>query len=416
MEPIILKRNRELYKIGNYLREGGYEALRKALTLEPDTVVDMVKRSGLRGCGGAGFPAGAKWGFVPKVPGQKYLCCNGDEGEPGSFKDREIMEEHPHLLLEGINITCHAIGADTAYLYVRGEYCKAIERIEAALNEAEEKRRLSAKVLVHRGAGAYICGEETALLESLEGRRGMPRLRPPFPAVSGLYGRPTVINNVETLSYVPHIILNGPEKFSSFGVGKSRGHKIFSVSGDVNRPGNYEVTFGITLRQLIYDHAGGIKGNKRLKAVIPGGASAPILSPEHLDISMDFESLSQAGSMLGSGGIIVMDEETCMVKVASVLSRFYYHESCSKCTPCREGTYWLKSILERVEGGEGVQGDVETLQRVCGRMAGRCFCALGEAAINPVLSSIKHFREVYDYHIRERRCMGNSQKRMKIML
>lgn len=238
MEPIILKRNKELYKIENYLKAGGYESLRKALSLDPDSIIDMVKRSGLRGCGGAGFPTGIKWGFVPKVPGQKYLCCNGDEGEPGSFKDREIMEEHPHLLLEGIAIACRAIGATVAYIYVRGEYAKSIERIESAIKKAEEKALLPVTISVHKGAGAYICGEETALLESIEGRRGMPRLRPPFPAVSGLYGRPTVINNVETLSYLPYIVLNGPEAFSAAGTGKSRGHKIFSLSGDVNRPGS----------------------------------------------------------------------------------------------------------------------------------------------------------------------------------
>lgn len=405
MEPIILKRGRELYRIENYLKEGGYEGLRKALTLERDIIIDMVKRSGLRGCGGAGFPTGIKWGFVPKVQGAKYLCCNGDEGEPGSFKDREIMEEHPHLLLEGISIASHAIQASTAYIYVRGEYCRSISRLENAIKEAKEKDLLPIDIIIHKGAGAYICGEETALLESIEGRRGMPRLRPPFPAVSGLYDRPTVINNVETLSYLPYIILNGPEKFASLGRGKSRGHKIFSISGHVKRPGNYELPFGVTIRQLIYEYGDGIKGDKRLKAIIPGGASAPILTHEHLDIPMDFESLSEAASMLGSAGVIVMDEETCMVRVAVILSRFFYHESCSKCTPCREGTYWLNSILKRIEGGEGVQGDVETLHRVCDRMAGRCFCALGEAAINPVLSSIRYFREEYDYHISEKRCM-----------
>lgn len=404
MEPIILKRNRELYKIENYLNDGGYGAFRKALTLEPDTIIDMVKRAGLRGCGGAGFPTGVKWGFVPKVPGQKYLCCNADEGEPGSFKDREIMEEHPHLLLEGIAIACQAIGAATAYIYIRGEYNRSIERLETAIKEAEDRELLPIKALIHKGAGAYICGEETALLESIEGKRGMPRLRPPFPAVSGLYGRPTVINNVETLSYVPYIIYSGPERFFSLGVGKCRGNKIFSISGHVNRHGNYEVPFGTTLRQLIFEYADGVRGGKNLKAIIPGGASAPILTPDNLDISMDFESLSAAGSMLGSAAVIVMDEETCMVKVASILSRFFFHESCSKCTPCREGTYWLKSILERIEEGGGVVGDVESLEKVCGKMAGRCFCALGEAAINPVLSSIKHFREEYDYHIREKRC------------
>lgn len=408
MKPIILNRNRHLYRIENYLGYDGYEALRNALSLEPDTLIDMVKRSGLRGCGGAGFPTGVKWGFVPKAPGQKYLCCNGDEGEPGSFKDREIMEEHPHLLLEGIAIACRAIGATVAYIYVRGEYSRAINRIETAIKDAGDKGLLPVEVLVHKGAGAYICGEETALLESIEGKRGMPRLRPPFPAVSGLYGRPTVINNVETLSYLPYIILNGPESFSSVGTGKSRGHKIFSVSGHVNRPGNYEVIFGITLRELIYDHAGGVRGDKRLKAVIPGGASSPVLTSDYLDVSMDFESLSAAGSMLGSGGVIVMDEDACMVKAAYILSRFFFHESCSKCTPCREGTYWLKSILERIDAGRGVQGDIDSLQRVCRKMAGRCFCALGEAAINPVLSSIKHFREEYDYHIREKRCMAET--------
>src|SRR3990172_6276396 len=376
MEPIILKRGRELYKIGNYLREGGYEALHRAIDLEPDAIIDMVKKSGLRGCGGAGFPTGTKWGFVPKTPGEKYLCCNGDEGEPGTFKDREIMEE----------------------------YSKAIQRLETALIDAKEKGLLTVDIIINKGGGAYICGEETALLESIEGRRGMPRLRPPFPAVSGLYCKPTVINNVETLSYIPHVILNGPEAFAASGKNKSRGHKIFSVSGHVRHPGNFETTFGITLRELIYEYAGGIRDAKRIKAVIPGGASSAILTEEHLDISMDFESLAEAGTMLGSGGVIVMDEDTCMVRTASVLSRFFCHESCSKCTPCREGTYWLNTVINRIEKGAGVLGDVETLERVCGRMAGRCFCALGEAAINPVLSTIKHFRNEYDFHINESRC------------
>ena len=404
MEPIILKRGFELYKIENYIREGGYESLRKAIALEPGTIIDIVKRSGLRGCGGAGFPTGTKWGFVPNTPGEKYLCCNGDEGEPGTFKDREIMEEHPHLLIEGISIASRAIGAAAAYLYVRGEYSKAIERLDTALSDAKERDLLTVDIIIHKGGGAYICGEETALLESIEGRRGMPRLRPPFPAVSGLYGKPTVINNVETLSYVPRIILNGPENFAASGKNKSRGHKIFSVSGHVRQPGNYETTFGVTLRELIYEYAGGIRDDKRLKAVIPGGASAAILTDEQLDISMDFESLTEAGTMLGSGGVIVMDEDTCMVRAASVLSRFFCHESCSKCTPCREGTYWLNTVINRIENGEGVPGDVETLERVCSRMAGRCFCALGEAAINPVLSTIKHFRKEYDFHINEGHC------------
>jgi NADH-quinone oxidoreductase subunit F len=376
MEKVLLKDidNPDSHTLDAYLSGGGYRAVKKALGIETENLIQMVKDSGLRGRGGAGFPAGLKWGFIPKDPGiQKYLCCNADEGEPGTFKDRAIIENNPHLLIEGMIIASYAIGAAKAYIYIRGEFAIGARRLEDAVKEAYGGGYLGENILgsgfsldifVHRGAGAYICGEETALLESIEGFRGHPRRKPPFPALSGLYGKPTVINNVETLSCVPSIVEKGPKWFAGIGPAKSSGPKIFGVSGHVERPGLYELPMGTPLKEIIFDHSGGVRGGKRLKAVIPGGVTAPVLTEEDLDTPMDFDSLAAKGSMLGSGAIVVMDETTCMVKAAYIIMRFFSHESCGKCTPCREGTLWMMRILKRLEYGEGRPGDVEELERL----------------------------------------------------
>jgi NADH-quinone oxidoreductase subunit F len=365
----------------DYLAHGGYQALPKALKdLTPAQVLDAVKRSGLRGRGGAGFPTGMKWGFIPKDAGKPvYLVVNGDESEPGTFKDRMLIEEEPHQLLEGVILASYAIGCRQAFIYCRGEFVRGGEVLRRAIREAYAAGYLGPSVLgtgfgldvvLHRGAGAYICGEETGLLESLEGKRGQPRPKPPFPAVSGLYRSPTVVNNVETLSNIPHILLRGPEWFSGIGPAKSTGPRLFSVSGHVARPGNYELPMSVTLRELIFDHAGGLPPRRRLKAVIPGGSSAPVLTDQHLDVTMDFDSLAAAGSMGGSGGVIVMDDTTCMVRVGEIVSRFYHHESCGQCTQCREGTAWLHKVLARIERGEGRREDLELLVDMCDNMKG----------------------------------------------
>ena len=405
----------DIDKIDVYIHEGGYKALEKALReMTPDEVTDVVTKSGLRGRGGAGFLTGKKWSFIPKDPSlTKYLCCNADESEPGTFKDRELILRNPHQLIEGIALCCYAIGSNRAFIYIRGEYIEPARKLEAAIAEAYEKGFLGRSILgsdfnlevqIYRGAGAYICGEETALLNSLEGLRGEPRFRPPFPAIKGLYEGPTVINNVETLSNVPHIIANGAEWFASIGTEKSTGTKVFSVSGHVNKPGNYELPMGTAARELIYDHAGGILNGKELKAFIPGGSSVPMLTKEHLDIGLDFESLMAAGSMLGSAGVIVMNEDTCIVRAALNMAKFYEHESCGKCTPCREGTGWMRQMLESIEHGEGKMDYIDMLVEIASNINGKSFCALGDAAAQPVLSSIKHFREEYEAHVREGRC------------
>jgi NADH-quinone oxidoreductase subunit F len=393
---------------------GAYGAVAAAYGMRPVDVIDEVKRSGLRGRGGAGFPTGVKWGFAamdPKTP--KYLICNADEGEPGTFKDRFILEGDPHLLIEGMIIAGYAIGAERGYIYLRGEYPGAAEVLDHAIVQAYAKGFLGSNILgkgmrfdlsLHRGAGAYICGEETSLIESLEGRRGQPRVRPPFPANAGAWGKPTVVNNVETLANVPAIFLLGSKAYAKIGAEGSPGTKIFCVSGAVNRPGGYELPLGTTLREIIYTHAEGIRDGRRLKAVIPGGASTPMLSAEQIDVHMDFNSLLAAGSMLGSGAVIVMDDRTCMVHAAAVLVRFFAHESCGKCTPCREGTGWLLQIYTRMLGGGGRSGDIELLQNICGKMKGKCFCPLGEGAINPVLSSIQRFREDYERCVQGQEC------------
>ncbi|MFA5785668.1 MAG: NADH-quinone oxidoreductase subunit NuoF, partial [Actinomycetota bacterium] len=368
----------------------------------------------LRGRGGAGFPTGGKWGFIPRDTGLPvYLVVNGDEGEPGTFKDRELIERDPHQLIEGILISAYAIGAARAFVYLRGEMALAGRRLEAALAEAGGAGYLGARVmgrdfgleiLVHRGSGAYICGEETALLESLEGFRGQPRLRPPFPAVKGLYASPTAINNVETICAIPHVIERGVAWFRSLGTERSPGPKIFSISGEINRPGNYEAALGIPARVLIEDFAGGVWKSKQLKAFAPGGSSTPLLSAEHLDVRMDFESVAAAGSQLGTGAMIVIAEGTCIVRAVRRFTDFYAHESCGKCTPCREGTYWMRHTLARIEEGRGRAADVDTLLDVCSQMFGRCFCPLGDGAVSPVESSIRLFREDYERHIREGAC------------
>jgi len=407
----------EQYKIENYIKNGGYQGLAKALKeFKLADIIELVKKSGLRGRGGAGFPTGLKWGFIPKDSKKpKYLCVNADESEPGTFKDREIMEKDPHLSVEGAIIASYAIGANVCFYYIRGEFVLGAQRIQKAIEEAYAKGYLGKNILgsgynldmyLYRGAGAYICGEETALLESLEGKRGLARVKPPFPAVEGLYKSPTVVNNVETLANVPEIVLKGADWFTSIGTAKSPGTKIFSLSGHINKPGNYELEMGTPLRHLIYDLGGGIKDNRKLKAIIPGGPSVPLLIEEHLDVKLDFESLVQAGTMLGSGGVIVMDETTCMVKTALILMNFFKHESCGKCTPCREGTVWLYDILYRLEHGNGKREDIDLLLKVCENIGGRTICALGDAAIVPVQSTIKYFREEYIAHVENQGCIA----------
>ncbi|MCJ7578236.1 MAG: NADH-quinone oxidoreductase subunit NuoF, partial [candidate division Zixibacteria bacterium] len=393
-----------------------YRALPKALKeYSPPDLIEMVKKSGLRGRGGAGFPTGLKWGFVPKdSPKPKFLLCNADEGEPGTFKDRWLIEKDPHQLIEGIIISSYAIGAHRAFIYIRGEFAFGAERLENAIKEAYHKGYLGKSILgsgfdldleVYRGGGAYICGEETSLMESIEGERGNPRLKPPFPASVGLYLSPTVINNVETLSNIPHIVLNGADWYAGIGMPKSTGTKIFSLSGHVKSPGNYELPMGTPLRELIYDYGGGIKDDRKLKAVIPGGVSTPVLTSQLLDVKMDFESLFEAGSLLGSGAVIVMDETTCMVKVAYRLSKFYEHESCGKCVPCREGTRWIRMIMERIENGKGREEDIDLLLDICTNIAGKTVCPMGDAAVVPIMSTIQKFRDEYEYHIKNKKCM-----------
>jgi len=419
LEPLLLKNMLQPGYSGSradYERAGGYQALKKTLgKIRPAEVIEMVKKSGLRGRGGAGFPTGVKWSFIPKDhPGPRYLVCNADESEPGTFKDRQLMERDPHQMIEGMIIAAYAIGAHTSYIYIRGEFVLGARILERALMEAYQAGYLGANILgtgfaldvyVHRGAGAYICGEETALLESLEGKRGLPRIKPPFPATHGLFQKPTVVNNVETLSNVPHIVNRGGDWFASLGnPPKSTGTRVFCMSGHLKRPGNYEVPMGVTFREIIYDIAGGMRGDKPLKAFIPGGASAAFLTQEHLDVKMDFESVAQAGSMLGSGGITVMEEGTCMVWAAENLLHFFNHESCGKCTPCREGSSWLLQILRRIDHGKGKREDLDTLLRLCGNIAGRTVCAFGDAEIAPITSTLQYFREEYEAHIREQRC------------
>ncbi len=399
-------------RIDVYLARGGYTALRKALGMSREALIAEVKESGLRGRGGAGFPAGLKWSFMPKGDETKYVCVNTDEGEPGTFKDRLLVEHDPHSIIEGTIIAAYAVNAHRAFVYIRGEFFLGVKRWIKAIDEAYRHGFLGKDILgsgfdldlsVHRGAGAYICGEETALINSLEGKRGEPRIKPPYPAQIGLWGRPTLVHNVETLANIPHIVNRGAEWFKSIGTPKSTGPKLFCVSGHVRQRGNYELPLGTPLREIIFDYAGGMRGDKPLKAVIPGGASTPVLTAEYLDIPMDFESLAEAGSMLGTGAIIVMEEGTDMVDVARHLAHFFTHESCGKCTPCRVGSRQLADILDRIVAGEGRAGDIELLEDICANMLGNTFCPMGDAAVNPVLSTLKHFRNEYEYYIKYKR-------------
>jgi NADH-quinone oxidoreductase subunit F len=414
MEKILTKNFavKNSHTLAVYESTGGYGSLKKLFAMQPTQVVEEVKRSGLRGRGGAGFPTGMKWSFVPQDnPKPKYLCVNADESEPGTFKDRYIMELDPHLMLEGIVICCYAIRAHTAYIYIRGEFVFPLERLEVAVAEALAKGYLGKNILgsgfdldvhIHRGAGAYICGEETALLESLEGKRGWPRLKPPFPAVVGLFGSPTVINNVETIATLPYILEHGAQAYRKFGTEKSPGTKMFSVSGHVQRPGNYEVPLGYPLKKLIFEDCGGMKDGRALKAVIPGGSSVPILpAAVAVAATLDYEDLAAKGSMLGSGGVIVMDETTCIVKALTNLAHFYSHESCGQCSPCREGTGWAHKILKRILAGEGARGDLDLLLKIADNMAGKTICVLADALAMPIQSYLKKFRKEFEAYIKQ---------------
>jgi len=400
-----------------YEAGGGYAKLGEWLRLMPETIIEEVKKSTLRGRGGAGFPTGMKWSFLPKdSPKPRYMCVNADESEPGTYKDRVILERDPHRLIEATVVSCHAIRSKTAYVYIRGEFHEGARTLEAALAEARAKGYVGKNILgtgvdveihVHRGAGSYECGEETALIESLEGKRGQPRIKPPFPAVVGLYGCPTIVNNVETLVNVPLILTRGAEWFATYGNEKNGGPKLYSISGHVARPGSYEAPMGkISLRELIYGagYAQGIAGGRKLKAVVPGGSSTPVLTAAEIDMPMDFDGVAKAGSMLGSAGTIVMDESTCMVWMAKNLSYFYKHESCGKCSPCREGTGWMLRLLTRIEAGQGQPSDIDMLFKVADSIGGKTVCPFGDAAIAPPQSSLAKFRAEFDYHVREKRC------------
>lgn len=413
----LLLRHRDvpnIHKLDVYLNNGGYKGLEKALNeYQPDQVIDLVKRANIKGRGGAGFPAGVKWGFIPKAPGPKYVVVNGDESEEGTFKDRELMEYNPHQIIEGALIAAYAIQALAVYIYFRGEFMVAAAPFEQAVRDAYEANLAGRHILgsdfscdfyVHYGAGAYICGEESALLESLEGKLGQPRLRPPFPAQKGLYQAPTVVNNVETLCNVPPVVVYGADWYLSMGPADSPGPKICCLSGHVNRPGNYEIIMGQTIyRDLIFkeEYGGGIPGGKALKAILPSGGSGPVVTAAALDAKVTFSGLTPFNSIMGSASIIVLDETVDMVWAAMKITHFFAHESCGKCTPCREGTYWLKQIFHRIWAGHGTEADVKLLEAVANQMTGKCLCALGEFATSPVLSTIRHFPEDYRKRVRK---------------
>ncbi len=413
-------RNRGLpdsHRLSVYTGTGGYTALRKVLLdpMAPDQIIGEMKKSALRGRGGAGFPTGLKWSFMPNgVTGTKYLLCNADEGEPGTCKDRDIMRYEPHRLIEGMIVGAYAMGASTGYIFIRGEFVEPIRIVEAALEEAYAKGYLGENILgtgfsfdlhVYRGAGAYICGEETALMEALEGKKGQPRFKPPFPASYGLYGRPTTINNVETFASVPDIIAKGGEWFLNLGKPNNGGTKIFSVTGQVQKPGNYEVPMGLPFKDLL-EMAGGLRPGRRLKAVIPGGTStAMVAGATMMEVTMDYDAISKAGSALGAGSVIVMDDSVCIVKTVERIARFYMHESCGQCTPCREGMGWLWRVMHRLENGQGREEDLQLLLDVGSRIEGRTICALADGGVAPVVSSIRLFREEYEYHIQHKRCL-----------
>ena len=407
----------ECRPIEYYLKQmEGYTAAQKALKMPQDDIINEMKKSNMRGRGGAGFPTGMKWGFIPKQsPKPKYLVCNADESEPGTFKDRDIMRYTPHLLIEGMLIGGYAIGSNNGYIYIRGEYTREAQLLNTAIDEAYKKGYLGKNIFgtgfdfdltVHRGAGAYICGEETALLNSLEGKRGEPRVKPPFPAQAGAFGGPTIVNNVETLAAVPFIINRGGDWFAKLGkLEKSGGTRLFGVSGHVKKPGLYELPAGaVTMRQLIYDYCGGILDDKKLKAVIPGGSSAPVLTADEIDVILDIEPLMKIGTMMGSAAIMVVHEDYCVVKLLARITKFYAHESCGQCTPCREGCRWMEDILERIEHGHGREQDIAMLLEIADNINGKTLCALGDAAAGPVLSFVKKFRSDFEAHIRGGKC------------
>ncbi|HEX9066316.1 MAG TPA: NADH-quinone oxidoreductase subunit NuoF [Streptosporangiaceae bacterium] len=415
LTPVLTARwdESDSFTLAGYRRAGGYRALPQALALPPDDIIAMVKESGLRGRGGAGFPTGMKWGFIPQGDGKPhYLVVNADESEPGTCKDIPTMLATPHSLIEGAIIAAYAIRAERAFIYVRGEVLHVIRRLHQAVAEAYEAGYLGTDILgsgfdldivVHAGAGAYECGEETALLDSLEGYRGQPRLKPPFPAIEGLYACPTVVNNVESIASVPYIVARGAAAFAALGTEKSKGFGIFSLSGHVTTPGQYEAPLGVTLRELL-SLAGGVRAGHTLKFWTPGGSSTPIFTDEHLDVPLDFESVGQAGSMLGTRALQIFDETTCIVRATLRWMEFYKHESCGKCTPCREGTFWIVGLLKALEDGEGTDADLDKLLDICDNILGRAFCPFGDGAVSPVVSSIKYFRDEYIEHLKRGGC------------
>jgi NADH-quinone oxidoreductase subunit F len=422
MEKILTQHHgtAELWKLENYRAHGGYKILERALKeYQPADLVTTVRDAGLRGRGGAGFPTGVKWGFLPKDDRPRYLICNADESEPGTFKDRIFLEEDPHQMLEGLIISCYAVQVHLAFIYMRGEFYLGAKRTQAAVNEAYAAGYLGKNilgsgmdldVLVHRGAGAYICGEETGLIESLEGKRAYPRIKPPFPANIGAFGMPTVVNNAETLANIPHIVARGAAWYNSIGPERNRGTRMFCVSGNVRQPGVYELPLGVPLRDIIFEYAGGLYDGRTLKAVIPGGASARILTAEEtMQVDSDFDSLQSAGSMGGSGGIMVLDNTVCMVQSTYIIAEFFHDESCGQCSPCREGTGWMEKILHRIESGEGRPGDVNLLLQMGTNIFGRTICPLGDAAVWPVESAINKFRDEFEYHIREKHCLPGTE-------
>jgi NADH-quinone oxidoreductase subunit F len=397
---------KDSFTLEGYKRHGGYKAAEKALAMDPDAVIQMIKDSGLRGRGGAGFPTGMKWGFIPQGDNKDhYLVVNADESEPGTCKDTPLLMANPHVLIEGCLIACHAIRAKQAFIYIRGEVTHVVRRVNQAITDAYAAGLLGkgVDVVLHIGAGAYICGEETALLDSLEGFRGQPRLRPPFPAIAGLYAKPTVVNNVESIASVPAIIANGAEWYQSMGTEKSKGATLYSLSGHVNNPGQFEAPLGITLREIL-EIAGGVRTGHKLKFWTPGGSSTPLFTDAHLDIPLDYEGVSAAGSMLGTKALQIFDETTCVVRAVLRWTEFYKHESCGKCTPCREGTWWLVQILRDLEAGVGTEADLEKLLDLCDNIMGRSFCALGDGATSPITSSIKYFRDEYIAHLTQGGC------------
>jgi NADH-quinone oxidoreductase subunit F len=410
---------KDSFTIDGYKRNGGYQAAAKALAMDPDAVIQLVKDSGLRGRGGAGFPTGMKWGFIPQGDNKDhYLVVNADESEPGTCKDMPLLMANPHVLVEGVIIAAYAIRAKHAFIYIRGEVTHVARRLNQAIADAYKAGYLGKNVfgtgndidlVLHIGAGAYICGEETALLDSLEGFRGQPRLRPPFPAIAGLYARPTVVNNVESISAVPAIVANGAEWYQSMGTEKSKGATLYSLSGHVNNPGQFEAPLGITLRQIL-ELAGGIRNGHKLKFWTPGGSSTPLFTDEHLDVPLDYEGVSAAGSMLGTKALQIFDETTCVVRAVLRWTEFYKHESCGKCTPCREGTWWLVQILRDLEEGKGSEADLQKLLDLCDNIMGRSFCALGDGATSPITSSIKYFRDEYIAHVTGGGCPFDASK------